>query len=82
MLGLYTLDFVAILFQRNETEHLTNSHGAVNHMHGYGSMRQIVKYEEKLVEAVKSYPCLRQVTSRAYKDIIAKSNAWKRCLLS
>ena len=32
---------------------------------------------EKLVEAVKSYPCLWQVTSCAYKDIIAKINAWK-----
>ena len=33
--------------------------------------------EEKLIEAVRSCPCLWQVTSKGYKDIIAKENAWK-----
>ena len=33
--------------------------------------------EEKLVEAVRCYPCLWQVSSREYKDARAKENAWK-----
>ena len=32
---------------------------------------------EKLVEAVRGYPCLWQVSSRAYRDITAKTNALK-----
>ena len=33
--------------------------------------------EEKLTEAVRGFPCLWQVSSRAYKDLRAKENAWK-----
>ena len=33
--------------------------------------------DERLVEAVRGFPCLRRVCSRAYRDIRAKENAWK-----
>ena len=33
--------------------------------------------DEKLIEAVRGYSCLRLVNSKAYKDAIAKGNAWK-----
>ena len=33
--------------------------------------------EEQLVEAVRGFPCLWMVKSKAYKDLIAKENAWK-----
>ena len=33
--------------------------------------------EEKLIEAVRMFPCLWNVTSRAFKDSKAKENAWK-----
>ena len=33
--------------------------------------------DEKLVEAVHSFPCLWQVSSKSYKDLRAKENAWK-----
>ena len=37
-----------------------------------------VMEEEKLVDAVRSFPCLWQVSCRSYKDIRAKENAWKQ----
>ena len=33
--------------------------------------------EEKLIEAVRAFPCLWDVTSRSFKDSRAKENAWK-----
>lgn len=33
--------------------------------------------DEKLIEAVRSFPCLWQVNSRPYRDITAKGNALK-----
>ena len=33
--------------------------------------------DEKLVEAVHCFPCLWQVSSKLYKDLRAKENAWK-----
>ena len=33
--------------------------------------------EEALVEAVRSFPCLWQSSSKKYKDLRAKENAWK-----
>ena len=33
--------------------------------------------EERLIEAVHEFPCLWEVSSKAYKDAIAKGNAWK-----
>ena len=33
--------------------------------------------EEKLIEAVHSFPSLWKVTSKSYKDVKAKENAWK-----
>ena len=33
--------------------------------------------EEKLVEAVRSFPCLWQTTFKGYRDIKARENAWK-----
>ena len=39
--------------------------------------RVVEQMEEKLIEAVRGFPCLWQVTSRAFKDIKAKENAWK-----
>ena len=33
--------------------------------------------EEKLIEAVRGFLCLWQVTAKCYKDAIAKENAWK-----
>ena len=32
---------------------------------------------EKLVEAVRSFPSLWQVSAKSYKDLRAKENAWK-----
>ena len=34
-------------------------------------------FEEKLVEAVHSFPCLWQTTSKCYRDIRARDNTWK-----
>ena len=34
--------------------------------------------EEKLIEAVRDFPCLWQVSSRCYRDAKAKENAWKK----
>ena len=33
--------------------------------------------DEKLVEAVRGFPCLWKVKARSYKDQTAKENAWK-----
>ena len=33
--------------------------------------------DEKLVEAVRSFPSLWQVSSKSYKDLGANENAWK-----
>lgn len=33
--------------------------------------------EEKLIEAVRCFPCLWQVAAKAYRDQRAKENAWK-----
>lgn len=33
--------------------------------------------DEKLVEAVRDFPCLWQVSSQSYKDLRAKENALK-----
>ena len=33
--------------------------------------------DEQLIEAVREFPCLWLVSSRAYKDLRAKENAWK-----
>ena len=33
--------------------------------------------DEKLIEAVRAFPCLWQVSSKSYKDVKAKENAWK-----
>ena len=35
------------------------------------------KEDKKLIEAVRSFPCLWNVNSRAYKDARAKENAWR-----
>ena len=34
--------------------------------------------DEKLIEAVRSFPCLCQVSSASYKDARARENAWKK----
>ena len=33
--------------------------------------------EEKLVEAVRTFDCLRKVSAKVYRDARAKENAWK-----
>ena len=33
--------------------------------------------DEKLIEALRCFPCLWQVSSTSYKDLRAKENAWK-----
>ena len=33
--------------------------------------------EEKLIEAIRSLPCLWQVSSKSYRDQRARENAWK-----
>ena len=33
--------------------------------------------DEKIIEAVRSFPCLWQVTNKSYKDSKARENAWK-----
>ena len=33
--------------------------------------------EEKIIDAVHEFPCIWEVSSKAYKDAIAKGNAWK-----
>ena len=35
------------------------------------------KMEEGLIEAVREFNCLWQISSRSFKDIKAKENAWK-----
>ena len=47
--------------------------------HSQSNFSEHVEYkmEEKLIEAVRDFPCLWQVSSRAYKDLRAKENAWK-----
>ena len=34
-------------------------------------------FQESLVEAVRSYPCLWMTTCKGYRDIKARENAWK-----
>ena len=33
--------------------------------------------DERLIESVRGFPCLWRVSSKIYKDIRAKENAWK-----
>ena len=33
--------------------------------------------DEKLIETVRGFPCLWRLSSKAYKDVRAKENAWK-----
>ena len=33
--------------------------------------------EEKIIEAVRGFPCLWQVSALSYRDSRAKENAWK-----
>ena len=33
--------------------------------------------DEQLIEAVREFPCIWQLSSLSYKDIRAKENAWK-----
>ena len=33
--------------------------------------------EEKLIEAIRSFPCLWQESSKSYRDQRARENAWK-----
>ena len=33
--------------------------------------------DERIIEAVQAFPCLWQVSSRSYKDLKAKENAWR-----
>lgn len=33
--------------------------------------------DEKLIEAIRSFPCLWQVSSKGYKDARARENAWR-----
>ena len=41
----------------------------------------IMVVEEKLIEAVRSFPCLWQTTLKSYRDIKARENAWKAVAL-
>ena len=34
--------------------------------------------EEKLIEAIRSFPCLWQISNRFYRDQRARENAWKQ----
>ena len=36
---------------------------------------------EKLIEAVRCFPCLWDVTKTSYKDARAKENAWKEVVI-
>ena len=33
--------------------------------------------DEKLIEAVRSFPCLWQTSSKSYKNMRVRENAWK-----
>ena len=33
--------------------------------------------DEKLIEAVREFPCLWLVSSKFYKEAVAKDNAWR-----
>ena len=37
--------------------------------------------DEKLIEAVRTYPCIWHESSKSYKDIIVKENSWKEVAL-
>ena len=39
--------------------------------------RDVMEGDEELIEAVRGFPCLWLVKSKAYKDQTAKENAWK-----
>ena len=39
--------------------------------------KSLKKDEEKLVESVRRYSCLWQVSSTVFKDLWAKENTWK-----
>ena len=34
--------------------------------------------DERLIESVRNYPCLWQVSSHIYRDLRAKENAWAK----
>lgn len=36
-----------------------------------------LKADEKLIEVVKRFPCLWETHSKAFRDLVAKDNAWK-----
>ena len=33
--------------------------------------------DERIIEAVREFPCIWQLSNRSYKDLRAKENAWK-----
>ena len=35
-----------------------------------------INHHEKLIEAVRKYPCIWDMSSKSYKDSKAKENAW------
>ena len=41
------------------------------------SMCSPLKMEERLIEAVREFNCLWEVSSRSFKDVKAKENTWK-----
>ena len=36
-----------------------------------------MNFEEALIEQVRLFPCLWQTTSKSYKDLRVRENAWK-----
>ena len=50
-------------------------------MRTYQSQQNIVMDDERLIEAVRGFPCLWRVSCRAYRDIRAKENFWKEVAL-
>ena len=50
--------------------------GQVVELYERRDMESVLK-DEKLIEAVRLFPCLWQVNSKSYKDAVAKGNTWK-----
>ena len=67
-----TRDLKKILFHRKKCERIKGFSHVIT-----AELAEKRMEDEQLIEAVREFPCLWQVSSRAYKDLRAKENAWK-----
>ena len=36
-----------------------------------------LKADERLIESIQRFPCLWEIHSKSFRDLVAKENAWK-----